>query len=95
MEGKKVLKFKKKKNIRKSFARLLYYIEQLESGKDKSAILKELDFSNDEWQTLTKSLLLFSNSKDNDWHISSLIEMKLPIEIAEIISDKSENKFTF
>jgi hypothetical protein len=24
-----------------------------------------------------------------------LIEMKLPIEIAEIISDKSENKFTF
>lgn len=82
-------------NIRKSFARLLYYIEQLESGKDKSAILKDLDFSNDEWQTLTKELLLFSNSKNNDWHISSLIEMKLPIELAEIISDKSKNKFTF
>jgi hypothetical protein len=82
-------------NIRKSLARLLYYIEQLESGKDKSAILKDLDFSNDEWQTLTKELLLFSNSKNNDWHISSLIEMKLPIELAEIISDKSKNKFTF
>ena len=64
-------------NIRKSLARLLYYIEQLENGKDKSAILKDLDFSNDEWQTLTKELLLFSNSKNNDWHISSLIEMKL------------------
>jgi len=33
--------------------------------------------------------------KNNDWHISSLIEMKLPIELAEIISDKSKNKFTF
>ena len=77
-------------NIRKSFARLLYYIEQLESGKDKSAILKELDFSNDEWQTLTKSLLLFSNSKDKEWYILTPDDNLYYIEDFEIKADSNK-----
>ena len=37
-------------DLRKTFARVVYFIEQIESGKSKTAILQELDFKEEEWQ---------------------------------------------
>ena len=59
-------------NLRKTFARVVYYIEQTNQGKSKEAILKELDLSEDEFQFLLNTMLSFSALKDNEATISSL-----------------------
>ena len=59
-------------NLRKTFARVVYYIEQTNQGKSKETILKELDLSEDEFQFLLNTMLSFSALKDNEATISSL-----------------------
>ena len=59
-------------NLRKTFARVVYYIEQTNQGKSKETILKELDLSEDEFQFLLNTMLSFSAIKDNEATISSL-----------------------
>ena len=59
-------------NLRKTFARVVYYIEQTNQGKSKEAILKELDLSEDEFQFLLNTMLSFSALKDNEATVSSL-----------------------
>lgn len=59
-------------NLRKTFARVVYFIEQTNQGKSKEAILKELDLSEDEFQFLLNTMLSFSALKDNEATISSL-----------------------
>jgi len=58
-------------NLRKTFARVVYYIEQTDQGKSKETILKELDLSEDEFQFLLNTMLSFSALKDNEATISS------------------------
>ena len=58
-------------NLRKTFARVVYYIEQTNQGKSKETILKELDLSEDEFQFLLNTMLSFSALKDNEATISS------------------------
>ena len=59
-------------NLRKTFARVVYFIEQTNQGKSKETILKELDLSEDEFQFLLNTMLSFSAIKDNEATISSL-----------------------
>ena len=59
-------------NLRKTFARVVYFIEQTNQGKSKETILKELDLSEDEFQFLLNTMLSFSALKDNEATISSL-----------------------
>ena len=59
-------------NLRKTFARVVYFIEQTNQGKSKETILKELDLSKDEFQFLLNTMLSFSALKDNEATISSL-----------------------
>lgn len=59
-------------NLRKTFARVVYFIEQTNQGKSKETILKELDLSEDEFQFLLNTMLSFSALKDNEAIISSL-----------------------
>ena len=59
-------------NLRKTFARIVYFIEQTNQGKSKETILKELDLSEDEFQFLLNTMLSFSALKDNEATISSL-----------------------
>ncbi len=59
-------------NLRKTFARVVYFIEQTNQGKSKEIILKELDLSEDEFQFLLNTMLSFSALKDNEATISSL-----------------------
>ena len=59
-------------NLRKTFARVVYFIEQTNQGKSKEAILKELDLSEDEFQFLLNTMLSFSALKDNEATVSSL-----------------------
>ena len=59
-------------NLRKTFARVTYFIEQTDKGKSKETILKELDLSEDEFQFLLKSMLEISMLNDNDAVISSI-----------------------
>jgi hypothetical protein len=59
-------------NLRKTFARIVYFIEQINQGKSKETILKELDLSEDEFQFLLNTMLSFSALKDNEATISSL-----------------------
>ncbi len=59
-------------NLRKTFARVVYFIEQTNQGKSKETILKELDLSEDEFQFLLSTMLSFSALKDNEATISSL-----------------------
>ena len=59
-------------NLRKTFARVVYYIEQTNQGKSKETILKELDLSENEFQFLLNTMLSFSTLKDNEATVSSL-----------------------
>jgi len=70
-------------NLRKTFARVVYYIEQTNQGKSKETILKELDLSEDEFQFLLNTMLSFSALKDNEATISS-IQIKEEIFIGGI-----------
>lgn len=53
-------------DLRKTFARVVYFIEQMEAGKSKSAILQELDFNEEEWQFLMSRMLEISEYRDQD-----------------------------
>lgn len=53
-------------DLRKTFARVVYFIEQMEQGKSKSAILQELDFKEEEWQFLMQRMIEISEYKDSD-----------------------------
>ena len=59
-------------NLRKTFARVVYFIEQTNQGKSKETILKELDLSEDEFQFLLNTMLSFSALKDNEATVTSL-----------------------
>ena len=59
-------------NLRKTFARVVYFIEQTNQGKSKETILKELDLSEDEFQFLLNTMPSFSALKDSEATISSL-----------------------
>jgi hypothetical protein len=53
-------------DLRKTFARVVYFIEQLEAGKSKTAILQELDFKEEEWQFLLSRMIEISEYRDQD-----------------------------
>ena len=53
-------------DLRKTFARVVYFIEQMEAGKSKTAILQELDFKEEEWQFLMSRMIEISEYKDHD-----------------------------
>jgi hypothetical protein len=57
-------------DLRKTFARVVYFIEQIESGKSKTAILQELDFKEEEWQFLLSTMIQISEYRDNDAIVS-------------------------
>jgi len=57
-------------DLRKTFARVVYFIEQIESGKPKTAILQELDFNEEEWQFLLSTMIQISEYRDNDAIVS-------------------------
>ena len=59
-------------NLRKTFARVVYYIEQTNKGKSKEVILKELDLTEEEFQFLLDTMLSFSTLKDNEATLSSI-----------------------
>jgi len=59
-------------NLRKTFARVVYYIEQTNQGKSKETILKELELSEEDFQFLLNTMLSISKLKDNEATISSI-----------------------
>ena len=59
-------------NLRKTFARVVYFIEQINKGKSKETILKELELSEEEFQFLLDTMLSFSTLKDNEATLSSI-----------------------
>ena len=70
-------------NLRKTFARVVYFIEQTDKGKAKETILKELELSEEEFQFLLNTMLSISMLKDNEATISS-IQIKEEIFIGGI-----------
>ena len=69
-------------NLRKTFARIVYFIEQTNNGKSKETILKELELSEEEFQFLLNTMLSISKLKDNEATISS-IQIKVIISNVE------------
>ena len=59
-------------NLRKTFARVVYFIEQTNKGKSKETILKELELSEEEFQFLLDTMLYISTLKDNEALLSSI-----------------------
>jgi hypothetical protein len=59
-------------NLRKTFARVVYFIEQTNQGKSKDTILKELELSEEEFQFLLDTMLSISTLKDNEATLSSI-----------------------
>lgn len=59
-------------NLRKTFARVVYFIEQTNKGKSKETILKELELSEEEFQFLLDTMLSISTLKDNEATLSSI-----------------------
>lgn len=70
-------------NLRKTFARVVYFIEQTNNGKSKETILKELELSEEEFKFLLNTMLSISKLKDNEATISS-IQIKEEIFIGGI-----------
>jgi len=56
-------------DLRKTFSRIVYFIDQMNQGKSRSAVLKELDFSEPEFQLLLDSIHYISMLRDNDANI--------------------------
>ena len=59
-------------NLRKTFARVVYFIDQINQGKSKDTILKELELSEEEFQFLLDTMLQISTLKDNEATLSSI-----------------------
>ena len=59
-------------NLRKTYARVVYFIEQSNKGKSRETILKELDLTEDEFQFLLNKMLEISELNDKDAVISSI-----------------------
>ena len=59
-------------NLRKTFARVVYFIEQTNQGKSKESILKELELTESEFQFLLDCMLDISSLKDNEAYITSI-----------------------
>ena len=59
-------------NLRKTFARVVYFIEQINKGKSKDTILKELELTEQEFQFLLNTMLEISILKDNEAFITSI-----------------------
>ena len=59
-------------NLRKTFARVVYYIEQINQGKSKETILKELELTEQEFQFLLDTMLQISALKDNEAFITAI-----------------------
>ena len=59
-------------NLRKTFARTVYIIDQLSKGKSKETILKELELTEQEFQFLLNTMLEISTLKDNEAFITSI-----------------------
>ena len=59
-------------NLRKTFARVVYFIDQINQGKSKDTILKELELSAEEFQFLLDTMLQISTLKDNEATLSSI-----------------------
>ena len=59
-------------NLRKTFARVVYFIEQTNHGKSKESILKELELTESEFQFLLDCMLDISSLKDNEAYITSI-----------------------
>ena len=59
-------------NLRKTFARVVYFIEQINQGKSKETILKELELSEEEFQFLLDTMLSISKLKDNEAYINAI-----------------------
>ena len=59
-------------NLRKTFARIVYFIDQINKGKSKETILKELELSDEEFQFLLDTMLQISTLKDNEAYINAI-----------------------
>lgn len=59
-------------NLRKTFARVVYFIDQINQGNSKDTILKELELSEQEFQFLLDTMLQISALKDNEATLSSI-----------------------
>jgi hypothetical protein len=59
-------------NLRKTFARVVYFIDQINQGKSKDTILKELELTEQEFQFLLDTMLQISTLKDNEATLSSI-----------------------
>ena len=59
-------------NLRKTFARVVYFIDQINQGKSKNTILKELELTEQEFQFLLDTMLQISALKDNEATLSSI-----------------------
>ena len=53
-------------NLRKTLARFVYFIEQINIGKSKESILKELELTETEFQFLLSRALDISTLTDNE-----------------------------
>lgn len=59
-------------NLRKTFARVVYFIDQTNKGKSRKDILKELELSEEEFQFLLNTMLEISSLKDNEAYVVAL-----------------------
>lgn len=75
-------------DLRKTFARVVYYIQQMEEGKSKSAILQELDFKEEEWQILLSMMLEISEYKDEQATINFPNDESSPLGCVYLFKEK-------
>ena len=61
-------------NLRKTLARFVYFIEQINIGKSKESILKELELTETEFQFLLSRALDISTLTDNEAKIVTPVE---------------------
>jgi len=79
-------------NIRKTFSRLVYFIDQLNQDKPRKNVLKELNFTEEEFQTLLDVMLDFSILRDNDATLTIPNEISEPVYIGGVyITRKNKN----
>jgi hypothetical protein len=56
-------------DLRKTFSRIVYFIDQMNQGKSRPAVLRELEFTEAEFQLLLDSIHYISMLRDNDANI--------------------------
>lgn len=80
-------KFAQSIELRKTFARVAFYCDQIMQGKKHEDILQQMELSKDDWNYLLSTMIQISQLKDFDAKVLAAGEAECFIGGTQIVKD--------